>query len=86
MGEEEAGSQWGSIPELRDHALSRRQTPNRCATQAPQDFIFVYLFIREREHEEGEGQREKQGLCWAGSPMQGSINDPGIMTWAEADA
>ncbi|XP_034508170.1 RNA polymerase-associated protein CTR9 homolog isoform X2 [Ailuropoda melanoleuca] len=26
---------WGSIPERRDHALSRRQTLNRCATQAP---------------------------------------------------
>uniref|UniRef100_A0A452VJB8 Coiled-coil domain containing 30 n=1 Tax=Ursus maritimus TaxID=29073 RepID=A0A452VJB8_URSMA len=27
---------WGSIPERQDHTLSRRQTPNRCATQAPQ--------------------------------------------------
>uniref|UniRef100_A0A452V1E0 60S ribosomal protein L29 n=1 Tax=Ursus maritimus TaxID=29073 RepID=A0A452V1E0_URSMA len=40
VGEEEAGSQhwslmWGSIPERRDHGLSRRQTLNRSATQAP---------------------------------------------------
>ena len=28
---------WGSISQRRDHALSRRQTLNRCATQAPQD-------------------------------------------------
>ena len=27
---------WGSIPQCRDHALCRRQTLNRCATQAPQ--------------------------------------------------
>ena len=27
---------WGSFPQRRDHALSRRQTLNRCATQAPQ--------------------------------------------------
>ena len=45
-GEEEAGSQqkspmWGSIPELRDHALSLRQTLNRCATQAPLDHSFL---------------------------------------------
>ena len=40
MGEEEAGSQWrslmwGSIPGLQDHALSRRQMLNDCATQVP---------------------------------------------------
>ena len=40
MGEEEAGSQQrslmrGSIPECRDHALSRRQMLNDCATQGP---------------------------------------------------
>ncbi|XP_034520683.1 mediator of RNA polymerase II transcription subunit 22 isoform X2 [Ailuropoda melanoleuca] len=40
VGEEEAGSQrrspmWDSIPQRRDHALSRRQTLNDCATQAP---------------------------------------------------
>ena len=40
VGEEEAGSQrrspmWGSIPECRDHALSRRQTLNNCGTQVP---------------------------------------------------
>ncbi|XP_057169870.1 uncharacterized protein C16orf95 homolog isoform X2 [Ursus arctos] len=32
---------WGSIPQRRDHALSRRQTLNRCATQAPHTFIFL---------------------------------------------
>ena len=42
VGEEEPGSQWGSlmwgsIPGLWDHALSRRQALNRCATQAPLD-------------------------------------------------
>ena len=41
VGEEEAGSQQrslmrGSIPECRHHALSRRQTFNDRATQAPQ--------------------------------------------------
>ena len=40
MEEKEAGSQcrslmWGSIPERWDHTLSRRQTLNGCATQAP---------------------------------------------------
>ena len=48
-GEEEAGSQqrspmWDSIPERRDHGLSRRQTLNDCATQAPLIFsIFTFL-------------------------------------------
>ena len=28
----------GLIPQRQDHALSRRQTPNRCATQVPQYF------------------------------------------------
>ncbi|XP_034525631.1 protein sidekick-1 isoform X2 [Ailuropoda melanoleuca] len=46
VGEEEAGSQrrsltWGSIPDLQDHALSPRQTPNNCATQAPLDRWFL---------------------------------------------
>ncbi|XP_057166629.1 intraflagellar transport protein 25 homolog isoform X6 [Ursus arctos] len=45
VGEEEAGSQQrspmrDSILELRDHALSRRQTPNDCATQAPLEVMF----------------------------------------------
>ena len=31
---------WGSIPERRDHALSRGQTPNHCATQAPLLWLF----------------------------------------------
>ena len=40
VGEEEAGSQQrspmrDSIPERQDHALSRRQMLNNCATQAP---------------------------------------------------
>ena len=43
VGVEKAGSQqrspmWDSIPEHRDHALSRRQTLNDCATQAPLNF------------------------------------------------
>ena len=79
VGEEEAGSQrrsamWDSIPERRDHALSRRQTLNDCATQAPLIFsIFTFLsfhiiyfcsnffedlFIWEREW--GGGQMEKE--------------------------
>ena len=32
---------WGPIPLRRDHALSRRQTLNRCATQAPLDRNFL---------------------------------------------
>ncbi|XP_034521186.1 TBC1 domain family member 4 isoform X2 [Ailuropoda melanoleuca] len=36
---------WGSIPQRQDHALSRRQTPNRCATQAPQEDAFSPYFI-----------------------------------------
>ena len=44
--EEEAGSQQRSLmrdsfPECRDHALSRRQVLNDCATQAPQDVGFL---------------------------------------------
>ena len=40
VGEEEAGSQWrspmrDSFPEPWDHALSRRQALNDCATRAP---------------------------------------------------
>ncbi|XP_057162070.1 zinc finger protein 135-like isoform X2 [Ursus arctos] len=35
---------WGSIPECRDHALSRRQTLNRCATQAPHHDVFLLDF------------------------------------------
>ena len=35
----------GSIPECRDHALSRRQTLNRCATQAPPDMIIFIDYI-----------------------------------------
>ena len=38
--EERRNLMWGSIPERRDHALSRRQTLNCCATQAPRDWIF----------------------------------------------
>ena len=49
MGEEEAGSQrrtlmWVSIPGPWDHALSRRQTLNHCATQAPHTLFFFNLF------------------------------------------
>ena len=32
---------WDSIPERRDHALSRRQALNDCATQAPLDVGFL---------------------------------------------
>ncbi|XP_059012149.1 translation initiation factor IF-2 [Mustela lutreola] len=37
---------------------------------------------RERKHKQGEKerQREKQASCEAGSPMRGSMKDPGIMT------
>ena len=43
-----------SFPERRDHALSRRQALNDCATQAPRDvgfFLkdFIYLLQRERQ-------------------------------------
>ena len=72
MGEEEAGSKrrslmWGLIPEHRGHALSRRQTLNRCATQAP---LYIYLNVlvqagpgRGRQwgvgkQVEGDGERE----------------------------
>ena len=34
---------WNWIPERWDHALSRRQTLKRCATQAP---LNVYFFIK----------------------------------------
>ena len=50
VGEEEAGSQprslmWGSIPERRDHALSRRPTPSDCATPAspPEQFFKKFM-------------------------------------------
>ena len=37
---------WGSIPQRRDHTLSRRQTLNCCATQAPPSGgVFVSLFM-----------------------------------------
>ena len=47
VGGEEAGSQWrslmwDSIPEGRDHPLSRRQTLNRCATQVPLLWFWLY--------------------------------------------
>ena len=46
VGEEEAVSQQrspmrDSFPELWDHALSRRQALNDCATQVPQDVGFL---------------------------------------------
>ena len=51
MEEKEAGYQqrslmWGSIPEHRDHALSRRQTLNRCATQAPLQKVILMTLIK----------------------------------------
>ena len=42
---------WGSIPEHQDHALSRRQTLNRCATQAPQETDFLNRPINYEEIE-----------------------------------
>ena len=34
---------WGSIPQCRDHTLSRRLTLNACATQAPlKDYLHIY--------------------------------------------
>lgn len=52
---------------------------------------FIYLFERvnewererERDHEQGESESEKHTLHWAGSPMRGLIQGPGIMTWVE---
>ena len=46
VGEEEAGSQRrspmrDSVPELRDHAQSRRQALNHCAPRAPRDVGFL---------------------------------------------
>ena len=51
---------------------------------------FIYSFDRKRErvymHKQGEGQREreKQTVCWGGSPTHGApFQAPGVMTPAK---
>ena len=45
---------------------------------------FIYLFERERVHKRAQAvEKEKQAACWAGSPTQGSIPGPEILTWAK---
>ena len=66
-GEEEAGSQcmslmWGSIPELWDHALSRRQTLRTVPPRRPYLFfflkvLFIYSTDRETASERGNTSR-----------------------------
>ena len=61
---------WDSNPGIRDHALSQRQAPNRCATQGSQnpffkDFIYLFMRYTEREREaETQAEGEAGSMHW----------------------
>ena len=71
VGEEETGSQQrspmgDSFPELWDHALSRRQALNDCATQAPRDVGF--LVFQPAFSGRGLPHRYSGNPVWVNSP------------------
>ena len=70
---------WGSIPQRRDHALSRRQTLNRCATQAPQKSIaFLYTNKEPEEREIRESipfTKAPKTIRYLGINLTGDIKD-----------
>ena len=64
---------WGSIPQRWDHALSRRQALNRCATQVPLNkVLFIYLFIYLRVRESADAQAGFGG----GAEAEGEADSP----------
>ena len=50
---------WVSFPQHRAHALSRRQTLNRCATQAPLTWL-IYLKKKKEKERKKEKKKEKK--------------------------
>ena len=71
VGEEEAGSQRrspmrASFPERWDHALSRRQALNDCATQAPR--VVGFLIFLPAFWGRGLPHRYSGNPLWVGSP------------------
>ena len=60
---------WGSIPQRREHALSQRQTLNRCATQAPLYYVLMANrmdVIRQNVSTVGKEMEELEPSCKAG--------------------